>query len=85
MIVAILFEAANSGATKTKIMYDVFILSVMLAAKTNIDQHCLKNCLMKMRRKELNYNKEVGGVFNSIRAYNELKRVLLSRCPNFVK
>jgi hypothetical protein len=41
-------------------MYDVFILSVMLAAKTNIDQHCLKkNCLMKMRRKELNYNKKV--------------------------
>ena len=65
LIVAILFEAANSGATKTKIMYDVFILSVMLAAKTNIDQHCLKNCLMKMRRKELNYNKKVGGVFNS--------------------
>jgi hypothetical protein len=31
----------------------------MLAAKTNIDQHCLKNCLMKMRRKELNYNKKV--------------------------
>ncbi len=59
LIVAILFEAANSGATKTKIMYDVFILSVMLAAKTNIDQHCLKNCLMKMRRKELNYNKKV--------------------------
>jgi predicted transcriptional regulator len=52
-------EAANSGATKTKIMYDVFILSVMLAAKTNIGQHCLKNCLMKMRRKELNYNKKV--------------------------
>ena len=48
LIAAILFEAANSGgATKTKIMYDVFILSVMLAAKTNIDQHCLKNCLMK--------------------------------------
>jgi hypothetical protein len=40
---------------------------------------------MKMRRKELNYKKEVGRVFNSIRAYNELKRVLLSRCPNFVK
>lgn len=60
LIVAILFEAANSGGTtKTKIMYDVFILSVMLAAKTNIDQHCLKNCLMKMRRKELNYNKKV--------------------------
>ena len=38
LIVAILFEAANSGATKTKIMYNVFILSVvMLAAKTNID------------------------------------------------
>jgi hypothetical protein len=60
LIVAILFEAANSGATKTKIMYDIFILSVMLAAKTNIDQHYLKkNCLMKMRRKELNYNKKV--------------------------
>jgi hypothetical protein len=59
LIVAILFEAANSGATKTKIMYDVFILSVMFAAKTNIDQHCLKDCLMKMRRKELNYNKKV--------------------------
>jgi hypothetical protein len=59
LIAAILFEAANSGATKTKIMYDVFILSVMLAAKTNIDQHCLKNCLMKMSRKELNYNKKV--------------------------
>jgi hypothetical protein len=59
LIVAILFEAANSGSTKTKIMYDVFILSVMLAAKTNIDQHCLKNCLMKIRRKELNYNKKV--------------------------
>jgi hypothetical protein len=59
LIAAILFEAANSGATKTKIMYDVFILSVMLAAKTNIDQHRLKNCLMKMRRKELNYNKKV--------------------------
>ena len=59
LIDAILFEAANSGATKIKIMYDVFILSVMLAAKTNIDQHCLKNCLMKMRRKELNYNKKV--------------------------
>ena len=60
LIVTILFEAANSGATKTKIMYDVFILSVMLAAKTNIDQHCLKkNCLMKMRRKEFYYNKKV--------------------------
>jgi hypothetical protein len=59
LIAAILFEAANSGATKTNIMYDVIILSVMLAAKTNIDQHCLKNCLMKMRRKELNYNKKV--------------------------
>ena len=66
LIVAILFEAANSGGTtKIKIMYDVFILSVvMLAAKTNIDQHCLKNCLMKMRRKELNYNKKVR-VFDS--------------------
>ena len=60
LIAAILFEAANSGgATKTKIFYYVFILSVILAAKTNIDQHCLKNCLMKMRRKELNYNKKV--------------------------
>ena len=38
LIVAILFKAANSGATKTEIMYNVFILSVvMLAAKTNID------------------------------------------------
>jgi hypothetical protein len=59
LIVAILFEAANSGATKTKIMHDVYFLSLMLAAKMNIDQHCLKNCLMKMRRKELNYNKKV--------------------------
>lgn len=31
----------------------------MLAARTNIDQHSLKNCLMKMRRKGLNYNKKV--------------------------
>ena len=46
LIVAILFEAANSGATKTKIMYDVFILSVMLVAKTNIDQHCLKKTVL---------------------------------------
>jgi hypothetical protein len=60
LIVAILFEAANSGATKTKIIYDVYSSpSLMLPAKTNIDQHCLKNCLMKIRRKELNYNKKV--------------------------
>lgn len=59
LIVAILFGAANSGATKTKIMYDVYSLSFMLAARTNIDQHSLKNCLMKMRRKGLNYNKKV--------------------------
>ena len=31
LIVAILFEAANSGATKTKIMYDVYSLSLSLA------------------------------------------------------
>jgi hypothetical protein len=83
LIVAILFEATNSGATKTKIMYDVFILSVMLAAKTNIDQHCLKNCLMKMRRKELNYNKKVR-IFDP-RELTMNRRGFLSRCPNFVK
>jgi hypothetical protein len=38
---------------------------------------------MKMRRKEINYNKKVGGL-RSKRAYNELKK-FLSRCPNFVK
>jgi hypothetical protein len=43
----------------------LFSLSSILAAKTNIDQYCLKNCLMKMRRRELNYNKTVGGVFGS--------------------
>jgi hypothetical protein len=56
----------------------IFFLSSILAAKTDIDQYCLKNCTMKMRRKELNYNKKVGGVIGSRElAYNELKTVLI--------
>jgi hypothetical protein len=53
----------------------LFSLSSIIAAKTNIDQYYLKNSLMKMRRKEINYNKKVGGL-QSKRAYNELKKVL---------
>ncbi|MDP8888359.1 MAG: hypothetical protein M3M89_01870 [Thermoproteota archaeon] len=66
MVVAILFEAAKTVVVQSRPtnIYDVYSpppslsLSLSLRDKTNVDQHCLKNCCL-MRRKELNYNKKV--------------------------
>jgi hypothetical protein len=45
LIVAISFDTAKGGATKTKIMRRLFFF--MLVARTNVNQHCSKNCLIE--------------------------------------